>query len=82
VFADKARGEAQLKASGLDWTVVYPVTLTDKPASGSTAASPLDSMPKLAGMPRISRADVAAFLLETAVTASFVRQTVVLRPAM
>lgn len=32
-------------------------------------------------MPGISRADVAAFLVETTVSGSFVRQTVVPRPA-
>jgi uncharacterized protein YbjT (DUF2867 family) len=34
VLADKARGEAQLKSSGLDWTLAYPVTLNNKPATG------------------------------------------------
>jgi len=80
-FADKARGEAQLKSSSLDWTLAYPVTLTDKPASNNVSASPLEDTPKLKGMSKISRADVAAFLLKTAVNGSFTRQTVVLRPA-
>jgi uncharacterized protein YbjT (DUF2867 family) len=78
VLADKARGEAQLKSSGLDWTLAYPVTLNNKPATGFTA-TPLDSTPKLSGMPSISRADVAAFLLNTAVNSTYTRQTVTLR---
>jgi putative NADH-flavin reductase len=80
VLADKARGEAQLKSSGLDWTLAYPVTLNNKPATGFTA-TPLDSTPKLSGMPSISRADVAAFLLNTAVNSTYTRQTVTLRTA-
>jgi hypothetical protein len=80
VLADKARGEAQLKPSGLDWTLAYPVTLNNKPATGFTA-TPLDSTPKLSGMPSISRADVAAFLLNTAVNGTYTRQTVTLRTA-
>ena len=80
VLADKARGEAQLKSSGLDWTLAYPVTLNNKPATGFTA-TPLDSTPKLSGMPGISRADVAAFLLNTAVNGTYTRQTVTLRTA-
>ena len=80
VFADKARGEARLKSSGLDWTLAYPVTLTDNPASNNIAAEPLEATPRLSGMPKISRADVAAFLLKTTVNRSFICQTVVLRP--
>src|SRR5690349_23511980 len=33
-FADKAAGERILTGSGLDWTLAYPVLLTNKPASG------------------------------------------------
>jgi putative NADH-flavin reductase len=79
VFADKARGETLLKASGLDWTIVYPVTLTNKPVSNDAIASPLADTPKLRGIPKVSRADVAAFLLQAAVNGSFMQQTVVLR---
>lgn len=78
VLADKARGEAQLKSSGLDWTLAYPVTLNNKPATGNYTATTLDRTPKLTGMPSISRADVAAFLLKTAVNGTYTRQTVAL----
>lgn len=80
VFADKARGEAQLRESGLAWTVVYPVTLNDKEATDKVVATSLDQTPKLPGMPRVTRADVAGFLLSTAENGSYVRSTVVLRP--
>jgi hypothetical protein len=60
--------------------VAYPVTLTDNQAINNTSVEPLEDTPRLSGMPKISRADVAAFLLKTTVNRSFIRQTVVLRP--
>jgi putative NADH-flavin reductase len=60
VFADKAVGERLLRDSALDWTLVYPVLLTDGPRTG-TYRSDVRLMP---GRPwRISRADVADFIL-------------------
>jgi putative NADH-flavin reductase len=79
VFADKARGEKELRDSGLDWTIVYPVTLTDKQATGNVVATDLDQTPALSGMPKITRADVADYLLTTAANGTYVRKTVVLR---
>ena len=79
MFADKARGEAQLKSTDLDWTIVYPVTLTDKTTTNTTA-SRLEVTPHLRGIPKISRSEVAGFLLKITVDGSFKRQTIVLRP--
>lgn len=81
VFADKARGEAQLRDSGLDWTIVYPVTLTSKQATGNIAATSLEQTPKLSGMPKVTRADVASFMLKTATDNTYGRKTLVLRPS-
>jgi putative NADH-flavin reductase len=81
VFADKARGEAQLHESDLDWTVVYPVTLTDKEPTNKVVATSLEQTPKVSGMPKVTRADVAGFLLKAAENGTYVRRTVVLRPA-
>ncbi|MER6154285.1 hypothetical protein ABT147_01945 [Streptomyces sp. NPDC001868] len=61
-----------------DWTLVYPVLLTAKPASGTARAVDLAALDRLPGPPRISRADVAAFLLEAAVNGSWSRRTAVL----
>jgi len=73
LYADKAAGEEILRKSGLDWTLVYPVTLTNGPRTGRwRAGERLD----LHGVPRISRADVAAFLLAQATDATYVRQGV------
>ncbi|MDP4510202.1 NAD(P)H-binding protein [Nonomuraea sp. G32] len=38
IFADKAAGEQILTASALDWTLVYPVLLTNKPATNNVRA--------------------------------------------
>jgi uncharacterized protein YbjT (DUF2867 family) len=38
-MADKEKQENLVKASGLDWTLVQPVALTDRPATGQWFAS-------------------------------------------
>ncbi len=62
-YADLARMEDVLRDSGLDWTVVRPPRLTDKPATGRyrTAAGQ-----NVRGGALISRADVAGFMLALA----------------
>lgn len=75
VFADKEKGERTLRASALDWTIVYPVTLTDGPKTGSYRAG---EQLKLDGMPSISRADVAHFMLRELTDNAYVRRGVVL----
>ncbi|MFC8662243.1 NAD(P)-dependent oxidoreductase [Streptomyces sp. NPDC057199] len=77
-FADKAAGEQILTASGLDWTLAYPVLLTNKPATDNVHAVDLTALDRLPGLPRIARADVAAFLLDTAVNGSWSQRTAVL----
>lgn len=77
-FADKAAGEQILTTSALDWTLVYPVLLTNKPATGNVHAVDLTQLDRLPGLPTISRADVAAFLLGTAVEGSWSRRTAVI----
>ena len=78
IFADKAAGEKILTASGLDWTIAYPVLLTNKPKSGAFTAIDLAELEHLPGLPRVSRADVAGFLLDAAVKSAWSRRTVVL----
>jgi putative NADH-flavin reductase len=60
LYGDKAAGEGALQRSGLDWTLVYPTTLTNGPRTGHYRAG---ERLALRGLPRISRADVADFLL-------------------
>ena len=60
IFADKKAGEDIVRASSLDWTVAYPTLLTNGPRTGSYRAA---ERLELTGFPKISRADVADFVL-------------------
>ncbi|HEX9182437.1 MAG TPA: NAD(P)H-binding protein [Burkholderiales bacterium] len=75
IFADKAAGEAIVRASSLEWTIAYPVLLTDGPRTGRYRAG---EALELRGMPKISRADVADFLLRELADRAFVRKGAVL----
>ncbi|KEQ53575.1 NAD(P)-dependent oxidoreductase [Sphingobium chlorophenolicum] len=59
IYADKAVADAAIRASGLDWTLVYPVALTNGGAKGAYRVADRIEMK---GLPSISRADVAAFM--------------------
>ncbi|MDR3488242.1 MAG: SDR family oxidoreductase, partial [Bradyrhizobium sp.] len=61
VYADKDRQEDAIRASTLDWTIVRPTVLNDKPARGQVKA-----LTDLSGVHggTISRADVADFVVE------------------
>jgi putative NADH-flavin reductase len=78
LYADKQAGEEVVRESSLDWTIVHPVTLTRGPRTGTYSAG---QRLKLAGFPRISRADVAEFLLLQVEDRRFSRQDVLLGPA-
>jgi putative NADH-flavin reductase len=60
----------ELAASSLDYTLVRPPRLTDGPASGQIQH---DLTLKLGPTSSISRADLAAFLLEVAVQGEYIR---------
>jgi putative NADH-flavin reductase len=60
LYADKGTGEEELRRSGLDWTLVYPVTLTSGPRTGRYRAG---EHLRLRGFPTIARADLAEFIL-------------------
>jgi putative NADH-flavin reductase len=75
IFADKEKADAMLRQSGLDWTLVYPTVLTNGARTGSYRAGERLAM---TGMPKISRADVASFMLEQLSSAEWVRRTVVI----
>lgn len=75
LFEDKARADAIWQDSGLDWTVVRPVTLTGGQATGHyTAAEQLTAR----GFPRIARADVAQFMLAQADSDTWSRRVALL----
>jgi putative NADH-flavin reductase len=60
IYADKIVGEALIRRSDLDWTLVQPPQLTNGPL---TRKYRVGEHLKLRGIPRISRADVAHFIL-------------------
>lgn len=74
IYDDKDRQEALLRESDVDWTIVRPGTLTNGPATGLTRA-----LTNLKGVRagRVSRADVAAFIVEHLATNEY-RKTAVL----
>ncbi|SRR6266567_7862072 len=51
MFADKARSEDLLRASDLDWTIVYPPLLTSKPAGSGLRILPDTEKPAAHGRP-------------------------------
>ena len=75
IFADKKSAEDELRRSGLDWSIVYPVLLTNGPLTGRyRVAERLDPR----GMPKISRADVAHFILAEAENPAYLRKVAVI----
>jgi putative NADH-flavin reductase len=72
IYEDKDRQENILRTSGLDWIIVRPAFLTDGPASSNfLALNDLDGV--RAG--RISRADVAMFIVRQLTDGRFLHQT-------
>jgi uncharacterized protein YbjT (DUF2867 family) len=75
VYAAKEAADATVKGSSLDWTLVYPTRLTgDSPRGEFQQVERL--IPK--GLPTISRADVAQFMVEQLVDPTWSRRTVIL----
>ena len=72
IYHDKDRQEAVVRSSGLDWVIVRPSVLNDKPASGRIRA-----FTDLTGFNggAIPRADVAAFVLAQVGNDRWLRQT-------
>ena len=59
--------------SSLDWTIVYPTVLTNGPRTGRYRAG---ERLEMQGLPAISRADVAHFMLGQLTEPSYVRRGV------
>jgi putative NADH-flavin reductase len=73
VITDKVAGEQLIRDSDLDWTIVYPGMLTDGPAVGSVV---LPDGATRGISDRISRADVAAWLVRAAARSQHIGQRV------
>jgi uncharacterized protein YbjT (DUF2867 family) len=72
VIKDKNAGEQLLRQSDLDWTISYPGPLTDAPATGFVEVLPEGTKRRISE--RISRADVAGWLVEAATSAQTSRR--------
>ena len=75
VSVDKARQEAQIRDSAVEWIIVRPAALTDGKATGlyQTLSEPADGRAK-----PITRADVADFIVANLAAPEYVRKTVFL----
>jgi putative NADH-flavin reductase len=77
VGRDKEVAEQAVRASGLVWTIVYPPSLTEGPATGTYRHG---AELALRGSPRISRADVARFMLSALTDDRYLRKGAILGP--
>lgn len=74
LLADKSKADTILVSSDLDWTLAYAVTLSNGPAVGITPTTTL----RFKGNPKVSRADVADFLVASLTDNSWSRRTAIL----
>ena len=72
-YGDKNSGGQILRSSELDWTLVYPLGLCDRPGTGRYRVADRLS---LSGCPLIARAGVADFLLKKLEDPTYVRRGV------
>ena len=72
IYADKDRQESLIRASDVDWTIVRPGFLTNGPLTGNYRM-PTNMTGVTAG--RVSRADVAHFILKELEAKQYLRQT-------
>ena len=75
IYTDKAIGERMIRNSALEWTIVQPVQLNDRPLTKNYRAG--ESVP-VSGMPQISRADTAHFILDRLHDPSTIGKTLIL----
>lgn len=74
VIKDKSAGELLLRQSELDWTIVYASLLKDGPVSGSVEVLPEGAKRRISD--RISRSDVAEWMVQAATSSQLSRRSV------
>ena len=74
MIKDKNAGERVLRQSDLEWTIAYASILTDGPASGSVVVLPEGSNRRMSQ--KISRADVAAWMVDAVSSVQLSRHSV------
>ena len=72
IYEDKDRQEAVIRESGLEWVIVRPTVLSDGPATGRIRAT--TDLADIHGG-RISRADVATFVVAQASSSEWLWKT-------
>ena len=77
VGKDKQRAEQVVRASPLDWTIVYPPALTDGPATGRYRHGEQLELGRRAS---IARADVADFMLTQLTDPTYSRTNAIIGP--
>lgn len=77
VGQDKERAEQAVRASGLEWTIVYPPSLSTGPATGTYRHG--EDL-ELRASPRVSRADVAQFMLMQLTDDRYIRKGAIVGP--
>jgi putative NADH-flavin reductase len=75
IYADKAIGDDLIRRSTLAWTLVQPAMLTDGPLTRTYRSG---ERLEMRGIPKISKADVAHFILTEVERGAYVRKTVLL----
>ena len=70
---DKSAMEAEVAASGLDWTILRPAILTDDEATGSVQVFPEGTDDKAH---KITRADVAEFMVQQMSATNYLHQSI------
>ncbi|HEX9406038.1 MAG TPA: SDR family oxidoreductase [Thermoanaerobaculia bacterium] len=75
IYTDKAKADAVITASPVEWTIVRPVALTNGPRTGKYRVG---EHLEVRGFPRVSRADVADFILGELTESAWVRKIVVM----
>ena len=78
VGKDKRDAEEAVRSSGLDWTIVYPPSLTNASATGGYRHG---QKLRLGGGARISRADVAEFMLAQLTSTRYSRSGAIVGPS-
>jgi putative NADH-flavin reductase len=73
IYADKVIGDDLIRRSPLAWTIVQPSMLTDGPLTSTYRSG---ERLELRGIPKISRADVAHFILAEIPQSRYVGKTV------
>jgi len=74
IYADKLVGDRLIRASDLEWTIVQPAQLNDGPLTKRYRSGERLAM---SGMPQISRADTAHFILDRINDPATIRKTLI-----